>query len=81
MKYAREIIELMSAYPERDFRMKELIKSVVGNAPSIAQRHRARIQIANVIRELETMGYVFRRPLSSKRGGFALYRWHGQSQT
>ncbi len=76
MKYAREIMDLMSAYPKRDFRMKELIKSIVGNDPSPAQRHRARIQIANVIRELETIGCVFRRPLSSKRGGFALYRWH-----
>ncbi len=77
MKYAREIMDLMSAYPERDFRMKELIKSVVGNAPSPALRHRARIQIANVIHELEAIGCVFRRSLSSKRGGFALYRWHG----
>ncbi|WP_081953577.1 hypothetical protein [Mycoavidus cysteinexigens] len=67
----------MSAYSERDFRMKDLVKSIVGNAPSSAQKHRARIQIANVIRELEATGYVFHRPLFSKRGGFALYRWHG----
>ena len=59
MKYAREIMELMSAYPKRDFRMKELIKSIVGNDPSPAQRHRARIQIANVIREHETIGWFF----------------------
>ncbi|BBE09595.1 Putative phage protein [Mycoavidus cysteinexigens] len=77
MKYAREIMELMSAYPKRDFRMKDLVKSIVGHAPSSAQKHRVRIQIANVIRELEAMGYVFRRPPSAKRGGFALYRWRG----
>src|SRR5260363_186095 len=39
------------------------------------RRHRVRMQLAHVMRELETMGCIFRRPSASKRGGYALYRW------
>ncbi len=75
MKYAQEVIELMGAYPSRDFRMKEIVQYVGGNALSSEERHRVRMQLANVIRELETMGCISRHPSASKRGGYALYRW------
>ncbi|CCD28681.1 Putative phage protein (fragment) [Candidatus Glomeribacter gigasporarum BEG34] len=75
MKYAQEIIDLMGAYPGRAFRMREIVKYVAGKTLSSEERHRVRMQLAHVMRELETMGCIFRRPSASKRGGYALYRW------
>src|SRR5260364_21223 len=73
--HAQEIIDLMGAYPGRAFRMREIVKYVAGKTLSSEERHRVRMQLAHVMRELETMGCIFRRPSASKRGGYALYRW------
>src|SRR5260364_248224 len=75
MKYAQEIIDLMGAYPGRDFRMREIVRYVAGNHPSYEERRRVRAQIANVIRELEAMGCLSRHMPASQRGRYTLYRW------
>ena len=72
MKYAREVIGLMAAHPGRDWRMVEIVRYV---DDSKENRHRVRIGVLRVLKELETCGSVLIRPPRTIRGGYALYRW------
>ena len=75
MKYAKEVIELMSAYPGRDFRMVELVNSVTSGKHTRKQRSAARRGILRVIQQLKESGCVIVRPPGKARGGYAVYRW------
>lgn len=72
MKYAKEVIELMSAYPGRDFRMIEIVRYV--GAPK-HERHKVRVGVSRVLQALQESGLILVRPPSHARGGYALYRW------
>ena len=48
MKYAREVIDCMSAHPGREFRMGDLIRYCCGNIKG-KDRHAARIAIMRVV--------------------------------
>lgn len=74
MKHARAVIELMSAYPMRDFRMIELVR-VASTGASEREKHATRIAVSRVVNALAEAGSVIVRPHHAKRGGFALYRW------
>lgn len=51
MKYAREVIDCMSAHPGREFRMGELIRYCCGNIKG-KERHAARIAVMRVVEAL-----------------------------
>lgn len=73
MKYASEIIELMSAYPERIWRISHLIRAVRPNATGNTRNsvHRAVLRVLN---ELESTGHVtHERPQFN--GSFSRFRW------
>ncbi len=74
MKFAPEIINLMSAFPGRDFRMKELVKFVCPAPNDQKERSRVREQVRVVVCALIDAGSVMRRPHRCQ-GGFASYRW------
>lgn len=55
MKYAREVIDCMSAHPGREFRMGELIRYCCGNIKG-KERHAARIAVMRVVEALVECG-------------------------
>lgn len=75
MKYAHEIIELMSAYPGRDFRMAEIVRYVNPKATT-TEKHNLRRAVLRVMDTLEDTGAILKRPAKTS-GGYAEYRWRG----
>ena len=75
MKYAKEVIDLMAAFPGRDFRMMEIIKTISGKSPEEKERNRVRRGVRIVLLTLIESGHVILRPAIKLRGGYALYRW------
>ena len=75
MLYAREILELMGAYPGRDFRIKEII-NYVKNGRELTPRARQSMHVAvfRVLRELEQSQSIEVRR-TDKNGGYSVYRW------
>jgi hypothetical protein len=74
--YAREIIELMGAYPGRDFRIKEILSYASrGRELSQRERHSMRIGVSRALQAFSDSGSVLIRPPRAARGGFAQYRW------
>lgn len=74
MKYAKEIIELMSAFPGRDFRPKELVRECSkGRELTIQERTRVRVGVWRVLQELQTTGVILVSP--ARHGASARYRW------
>jgi len=73
VKYAKEVMDLMAAYPGRQFRMQELVRYVdpraVGN-----DRHRIRTGVQRVLDQLEDAGTLDKQE-AGERGSFALYSW------
>lgn len=73
MKYAKEVMDLMAAYPGRKFRMQDLVRYVdpraVGN-----DRHRIRTGVQRVLDQLEAAGTLDKQG-AGERGSFALYSW------
>lgn len=73
MKYASEIIDLLSAYPGREFKMRQLINHAAPRA-TLAEMPTLRCGIWRVLQLLEESGQVeIIRP--EKNGGSAAYRW------
>jgi hypothetical protein len=58
MKYAQEIIELMGAYPGREFRMREIVKYVAGKKASTEERSRTRKGIFRVLQQLKEVDSI-----------------------
>lgn len=73
MKYAKEVMELMAAFPGRDFKMAEIVRYAAPSA-TVQQRHTVRRAILRVMDGLIESGVVMRRPHHAN-GGFAAYRW------
>ncbi|WP_238925066.1 hypothetical protein [Achromobacter insuavis] len=73
MKYAKEVMDLMAAYPGRRFRMQDLVRYV---DPRVSgnDRHRVRTGIMRVLDQLEDAGTVEKQGADA-RGSFALYSW------
>lgn len=59
MRYAREVIELMAAYPGRPFRIGDLVRYCSGGRATTKER-RASIRegLRRVLNELESVGSV-----------------------
>lgn len=73
MKFATQVIELMSAYPGRDFKMAELVRYA---RPRATPREKLAVRraIARVLDSLEAAGSISKNR-SRIRGSFAKYRW------
>lgn len=75
MKYAGEVIDLMAAYPERQFKMLELVRHVT-RARALTEREKAAVRkaVGRVLAELDTAGSVaIEKP--DVRGRYASYSW------
>lgn len=76
MLYAPEVIELMAAFPGRDFRIGDVIRYVRNGKDQTACQVRAmREAVARVLAAFESTGSVtVIRPFTNQRG-WAYYRW------
>lgn len=75
MKYAEEVISLISAYPGRDFKIKTIINYVCPEPKNLAEMRAVRKGVFRVLAELANTGSVLVKPPSARRGGYALYQW------
>jgi hypothetical protein len=80
VKYAKEVLDLMAAYPGRGFKMREIINYI---APKVVgrERHTVRRGVLRVVDELVEMGSIDRYPPHAVRGESTLYTWkvrHGK---
>jgi hypothetical protein len=74
MKYAKECMDLLAAYPGRGFKMREVINYVAPDAIG-RTRHAVRRGVLRVMDELVEMGTVNRYPPHAVRGESTLYSW------
>lgn len=79
MKYAREVIELMSAYPGREFRMTEIVRYVRPGATAQEKHGIRRATLRVLVSLIEDAMSVVRVPPKSN-GGFAVYRWRQKAR-
>lgn len=74
MLYARDVIDLLAAFPGREFRMAEVVNHVARGRPgSKQQRNRYRQGVRRVMLSLIDAKVVEFKP--ARRGGTTLYRW------
>lgn len=76
MKYAKEAIDLMAAYPGRAFRMMEIVRHVSrGRALTKTEKTRIQRGIQRAMVALEEAGSVMISPSEGAWHGFE-YQWH-----
>lgn len=76
MKYAKEVIDLLAAYPGREFRMIQIVRHVSGARPlSIRQRNAVRQGVLRVLESLEESGQIQRK---EEAANSILYAWHSK---
>ncbi len=75
MKYAQEVIELMGAYPGRDFRMTEVIRYVKSDPKNQKERSAINQGVFRVLNMLAETGMVIKIPSRAGNGGYTRYRW------
>lgn len=68
-------MELMSAYPERNFKMIEIVRHANPNSQSNKERSAAHRGVLRVLDMLTDMGMIFKIPSRAGNGGYTLYRW------
>lgn len=73
MRYAREVMDLMAAYPGRDWKMAHIVRHVV-TVRNETRRERVRRGVHRVVSLLIDSGHIERDP-PGKFGSYALYRW------
>ena len=78
-KYAKEVIDLMAAYPGRQFRMAHMINHIDRGAQGPA-RLRIRVGTLRVLKALSDNGQVVIVEPET-RGGSALYQWQSDTST
>lgn len=81
MKYAREVMDLMAAFPGREFKMDGLVRYAAGSrATTLKERRAIRKAIYRVLEALVDAGCVLTEP-PNKVGGYTKYRWRPESET
>lgn len=75
MKYASAVINLMAAYPGRQFKVQQICRFVCPAPKDVAERRAVRIGVHRVLVELKAVGSVLSKPPAVKNGGYALYWW------
>lgn len=77
MLYAREVIDLMAAFPGREWKMAELVHHVARGRPTSKQeRERIRKGVRRVLEALIEAKVVQYKPARS--GSVTLYRWRAE---
>jgi len=74
MKYAREVIDLLAAYPERRFRMRYIVNHVAAGA-DVRKRATIRKGVHRVLRTLEDSAQVKSTRSETPNGLNCLYWW------
>lgn len=74
MKYAREVIDLLSPFPGREFRMAEIIRHVAPNARG-SDRMRVHKGVLRVLSQLIEQGAVRHATPGVGRGEISAYAW------
>lgn len=75
MKYAKEVISLMSVYPGRQFKAQAIARYVCPNPKDLSERRAVRVGVHRVLVELIKTGSVLSKPPLIRNGGYALYWW------
>ena len=79
MKYAREVIDLMAAFPGRQFRMRQVVRYANGGASLDKQATNAvRKAVGRVLDQLITTGSI--TVVRGHRGQACIYTWKGAVQ-
>ena len=79
MLYAREIIDLLAAFPGREWRMAEIVNHVARGRPnSKQQRERYRKGVRRVLEALIEAKCVQYKP--GRSGSVTLYRWRNEDE-
>ncbi|MPS30510.1 MAG: hypothetical protein E2576_14360 [Alcaligenaceae bacterium] len=74
MKYAHEVLELFQAYPDRSFRVMEVVRYAAGGrCRDPREREAARRAVHRVLAALLRNGTVVVSQPAQTNGGFALY--------
>jgi len=77
MKYAHEVIDLMGAYPGREFRMAEILRYVSrGRVLQVKERNAARQAVLRVLDSLIESGQIRKEAPAEKS---AYYVWECRS--
>jgi hypothetical protein len=75
VKYAKEVIDLLAAYPGRRFRMIHIVRHVAGGQPGdMGERERIRKGVRRVLEDLESHGQITRQR-ADRLGTFCTYAW------
>jgi hypothetical protein len=74
--YVSEVVELMAAFPGRDFKMAYLVGYVAnGRTLDLREKRAIRKAVHRAVDALASTGCILVRPPRASRGGFAHYRW------
>jgi hypothetical protein len=74
MKYAAETLGLLSPYPGRKFRMREIVNYIAGRHATDKEKKQVRIGVWRVLKMLEESGHI-EVETQEGRGASALYAW------
>lgn len=80
MKYVAEIIDLLAAHPDREFRMGEIVRYIDPH-PTAQVRNKIRIGVHRAAIELERVGSLRIDRPSQQPGSGARYRWQSVTRT
>jgi hypothetical protein len=80
VKYASEVISLLAAHPDREFRMGEIVRYIDPH-PTAQVRHKIRIGVHRVMIELERAGALRVDRPSQQPGSGARYRWQSDTRS
>ena len=76
MLYVAEVVELMAAFPGRDFKMADLVGYIAnGRALEIREKRAVRKAAHRAVDALASTGCILVHPPRASRGGYAHYRW------
>jgi hypothetical protein len=74
MKYARETMDLLAAFPGRRFRMVHIVNSICGKHAAIKEKKQTRMGVWRVLKLLEESGHIDVEAQDG-RGASAQYAW------
>jgi len=74
MKYARETMDLLAAFPGRQFRMVHIVNSICGKHATIKEKKQVRMGVWRVLKLLEESGHIDVEAQEG-RGASAQYAW------
>ena len=78
MKYAEEVISLLSAYPHRSFAMRQIVNHIYHGADK-RQYQRFRVGVLRVLKTLEDAGMV--QVVGDGSPSNTAYKWFNSKQS